>query len=164
VRAQAASINMKQGEERKGYLRRERERRGAVTVEHRRCTRMRSGGAPAGGSGGSFFLAGSGTPPSCPDAECAVVPHLERGRGTEATRWTRSKSEAGAWKRCERTRAWASTPGMACVGAPEGATMKEGEMRDEGEDRGSEGTMKLWWMPMLETYEVVEIMIVGILK
>jgi hypothetical protein len=64
---------------------RERERRrGAVTVEHRRCAWMRSGGTPAGGSG--------------------------------------------------------------------------------GEDRGSGGTVKLWWTATLETYEVVEIMIVGILK
>jgi hypothetical protein len=31
-------------------------------------------------------------------------------------------------------------------------------------ERGSGGTVKLWWTPMLETYEVVEIMIVRILK
>jgi hypothetical protein len=64
---------------------RERERRrGAITVEHRHCARMRSGGTLAGGSG--------------------------------------------------------------------------------SEDRGSGGTVKLWWTPTLETNEVVEIMIVGILK
>jgi hypothetical protein len=74
----------RRGEERL-FAERERERRrGAVTVEHRRCAWMRSGGTPAGGSG--------------------------------------------------------------------------------GEDRGSGGTVKLWWTPTLETYEVVEIMIVGILK
>jgi hypothetical protein len=67
----------RRGEERL-FAEREREmRRGAVTVEHRRCAWMRSGGTPAGGSG---------------------------------------------------------------------------------------GTVKLWWTPTLETYEVVEIMIVGILK
>ena len=31
-------------------------------------------------------------------------------------------------------------------------------------ERGSGGTVKLWWTPTLEIYEVVEIMIVGILK
>jgi hypothetical protein len=85
VRAQAASVSTRQGEERKGCLWRERERRrGAVTVEHWRCARIRSGGTPAGGNG--------------------------------------------------------------------------------GEDRKSGGTVKLWWTATLETYEVVEIVIIGILK
>jgi hypothetical protein len=33
-----------------------------------------------------------------------------------------------------------------------------------GEDRESGGTVKLWWTATLETYEVVEIVIIGILK
>jgi hypothetical protein len=58
-----------------------------------------------------------------------------------------------------QTRTISGERGQSSVqgGSGGGVGVGRGSRWDGGEDHGSEGAVKLWWTPTLETYRVVEI-------